>query len=269
MDELLSFWRSMFSSDRFFSEIDVFGFEGVVSMKRFLISCRGVLAVGLFGGVFGGHALGLEQFATGPKNRGIKTIGRLQVFPENRQDNAVYFRNRLVLTLPGKTIVDVAPISRTGRFVYIARDGESVSTFNANLGPKDQLVRITEITEGIFHMRAMIRGVAYKKLYRMSGGSILDALPNSKTAEGPAASPEGVVFYHVASISNAETDAEAPPIYTLRLHFLPAGGDTVRHLPRPIFSTTVGGQLRWLSKTRIRFDFGQGKSAIFNTAQFK
>ncbi|MEE8433782.1 MAG: hypothetical protein V3S64_03250, partial [bacterium] len=192
-----------------------------------------------------------------------------QVFPENRPDNAVYFRNRLVLTLPGKTIVDVAPISRTGRFVYIAMDGEAISTFKANLGPKDRLVRITEITEGIFHMRVMIRGVAYKKLYRISGGSILDALPTSKTAEGPAASPEGVVFYHVASVTKNETDAEAPPVFTLRLHFLPAGGETVRHLPRPIFSTNTIGRLRWLSKTRIRFAFGQGKRAIFNTAQFK
>ena len=118
-------------------------------------------------------------------------------------------------------------------------------------------------------MRVMIRGVAYKKLYRMSGETILDALPTSKTAEGPAASPEGVVFYHVAAITKNETDPEAPPIYTLRLHFLPAGGDTVLHLPGPIFSTDTGGRLRWLSKSRIRFSFGEGKRAVFNTAQFK
>ena len=238
-------------------------------MNRFCISCRAGLAALLLWCVLGGAAQAMEQFAAGPKHRGIKTIGLFQVFPENRQDNAVYFRNRLVLTLAGKTIVDVAPISRTGRFVYIARDGEAISTFHANLDPKDRLVRITEITEGIFHLRMMIGGVAYKKLYRMSGGSILDALPTFKTAEGPAASPEGVVFYHVASIAKNEEDAEAAPIFTLRLHFLPAGGDTVRHLPGPIFSTGTSGRLRWLSKTRIRFSFGQGKRAVFNTAQFK
>ena len=238
-------------------------------MRRFWISWRAVLAALLLCGVLGAQALGMEQFATGPETRGIKTIGLFQVFPENRADNAVYFRNRLVLTLPGKTIVDVAPISRTGWFVYIAKDEEASSTFKAKLGPQDKVVRITEITAGIFHVRVMIRGVAYKKLYRISGGVILDALPTSKTAEGPAASPEGVVFYHVASIVQDETDAEAPPVFTLRLHFLPAGSDTVRHLPGAILSTTSRGRLRWLSKTRIRFAFGEGKWAIFNTAQFE
>lgn len=238
-------------------------------MKRFWISCGGLLAVVLPGVFLGVQALGLEQFAASPQHGGIKISGQFQVFPENRRDNAVYFRHRLVFTLPGKTIVDVAPISRTSRFVYIARDGEAISTLKANLSPGDKLIRITEITEGIFHLRAMIGGVAYKKLYRVSGGSILDALPTSKTAEGPAASPEGVVFYHVASITRDETDAEADPVFTLRLHFLPAGGDTVRHLPSPIFSASSTGRLRWLSKTRIRFSYGEGKGTTFNTALFK
>lgn len=238
-------------------------------MKRFWSLSAGVFAFFLFWGPWGGAAWGMEQFAAGPNNTGIKTIGVFQLFPENRVDNAVYFRSRLVLTVPGMTIVDLAPISRTGRFVYTASDGSAGSTLKANLEKNDKLIRITEITEGIFHMRVMIGEVAYKKLYRVSGGSILDALPNSKTAEGPAASPEGVVFYHVAAITRNETDIEAPPIFTLRLHFLPAGGETVRHLAQPILSTGVTGRLRWLSKSRIRFSFGDEKQAVFNTAQFK
>lgn len=240
-----------------------------MTIKRFWISCGGVLAVALPVIVLGVHALGAEQFAASPQHRGIQDRGQFQVFPENRRDNAVYFRGRLVFTLPGKTIVDVAPISRTSRFVYISRDGETRSTLIAKLAAGDKLIRITEITEGIFHLRALIGGVAYKKLFRVSGGSILDALPASKTAEGPAASPEGVVFYHVASVARDETDVEADPVFTLRLHFLPAGGDTVRHLPDPILSAGSRGRLRWLSKTRIRFSYGDGKRTTFNTARFK
>ena len=238
---------------------------GGQALSRFFI----FLLLGLFftAGSDAG-AFGAEQFSAGPNNRGVLSVGAYQVFPENRPSNGVYLRNRLVFTDPGFAIVDILPVSTTGRFVYLALDDAGNAVLKAYTRGADRLIRITEISPGFFQVLMFLKGLSYKKLYRIKDQKIVDALPSSRTADGPVVGPEGIVFYHIASIDRREETTEGPT-FVFRLHLVQFNEDRTRHLSHAITNKRPRVRLRWLSNDRIRVRLTQGRRVTIRVSRFR
>lgn len=206
-----------------------------------------------------------EPLPAGPANRGVVNVGNYQIFPENRPGNAVYGENVLLLSLPGQVIQDVSPLPAKNRFIYLARQGESRMVAVRN-GANDPPPRVTEVSPGYYFVVTVLDGVAYKKLLRVTGTSLLDLLPLSKTADGVTVGPKGLLFFH---IGKAEPRAEGTSVYSLGIHFAPFDENRVRHLPEPVQNTQPTLTFKWLDDSRFRFTLADGTATTLSTADLK
>ena len=210
-----------------------------------------------------------EQLPSSPNHRGISRYDPYLVFPENRQGNGVYFNNKLVLEAREKSIVDVLPLSVEGRFIYYARDVEGNGTLGAHVKPADRPPRVRAVASGFYHVVLVLNGVVFKKLYRIVDSSILDLLPNSKTADGAIAGPGGVVFYHVASATREENDGQTGSTFGLRLHLALFDEERSRHLDYMITNALPRLTMGWLDDTRIEIGLADGRTEILSVSQFQ
>lgn len=206
-----------------------------------------------------------EPLSAGPANRGVVNVGSYQIFPENRPGNAVYGENVLLLSLPGQVIQDVAALPAKNRFIYLARQGESRTVAVRN-GANDPPPRVTEVSPGYYFVVTVLDGVAYKKLLRVTGASLVDLLPLSKTADGVTVGPKGLLFFH---IGKAEPRADGTSMYSLGIHFAPFDENRVRHLPEPVQSTQPSLAFKWLDDSRFRFTLADGTATTLSTADLK
>jgi hypothetical protein len=206
-----------------------------------------------------------EPLPAGPANRGLVTVGSYQIFPENRPGNAVYGENVLLLSLPGQVIQDVAALPAKNRFIYLARQGEN-RTVAVRTGASDPPPRIMEVSPGYYFVVTVLDGVAYKKLLRVTGASLVDLLPLSKTADGITVGAKGLLFFHIGKM---EQQVDGSSAYSLGIHFAPFDENRVRHLPEPVRNTQPALAFKWLDDTRFQFTLADGTATTLSIADLK
>jgi hypothetical protein len=229
----------------------------------FLLS--GLLLGVPFAVLLGGPAVAAEPLQTGPTHRGVVTVGNYQIFPENRAGNGIYADNVLMLSLPGQTLLDVGNLPPKGRFVYMARQGET-RTVGVRGGANDPPPRVTEVSPGYFYVVTVLDGAAYKKLYRVQGATLTDLLPLSKTADGVTVGEKGILFFH---IGKADEPDGANPTFAIGVHLAVLGEARVRHLPKALQNTLPTLKMKWLDDARFEFTLADGTSETLNTSQFQ
>jgi hypothetical protein len=216
-----------------------------------------------------GRAGGAEQFPSSPNHRGIAPFDPYLVFPENRPGNGVYLNNELIFSAGGRTVLDVLGLPVDGRFIYFSRNGAGAGTLGAYVLPSDAEPRITEVTDGFYHVVLVLGGVVYKKMYRIIDDNVLDLLPSSKTADGPLAGPAGVVFFHVASAVREDANGQATSAFGLKLHLALYGDERTRHLDYLIVNGLPRLKLSWLDETRLEVGLADGRTEVLSTSQFQ
>jgi hypothetical protein len=209
-------------------------------------------------------ALG-ETLATGPNNRGVITIGSYQVFPENRPGNGVYNESVLVLSLPGQTIHDIINLPPRNKFIYLARQGESRTVAVKN-GPNDPPPRVTEVTPGYYFVVTVLDTVAYKKLLLVAGGTLVDMLPLSKTADGVTPGQKGIVFFH---IGKADQRPDGRSVYSIGVHFVSFEDGKVRHLGEAVENGLPSVSFKWINESAFQVKLSDGSTQTLNIADLK
>jgi hypothetical protein len=202
---------------------------------------------------------------TGSTHRGVVSVGNYQIFPENRVNNGIYADSVLMLSLPGQTLVDVGTLPPKGRFVYLARQGET-RTVGVRSGAGDPPARIAEVSPGYFYVVTVLDGAAYKKLYRVQGATLTDLLPQSKTADGVTVGEKGILFFH---IGKADEPEGAVPTFAIGLHLAVLGEARVRHLPNSLRNTLPTLKLKWLDDSTFQYTLADGTSETLSVSQFK
>jgi len=211
-----------------------------------------------------------KRFPAGPQHKGMVTTGTVTVFPENRPGNAVYLNNRMILSVPQQTITSVTPLPQEGRFVYLARDEEGQVRLHLYLLPIDPSPRITAVAPDYYHVVMVIGGVVYKKFYRVvQKSTVVDLLPQSKTADGMAVGAPGIVFYHVANVRDRPGDGPPTKEFGLVLHLMLFEEDAPRSLNYAIYNTLPRLELRWLDAARIEFRLANGSTEVLSVSQFQ
>jgi hypothetical protein len=200
----------------------------------------------------------------------LATTGPFTLFPENRAGNAVYLNNRLVISLPGRLLTYVLPLPQGGRFVYLSRDEGGQTQLGVYLPPSDPAPRVTEVKEGFYHAVMSIAGVVYKKFYRVvDNATIVDLLPGSKTADGLVGGGPGIVFYHVASMSNLPGNGPTRQQFGMVVHLMLYEEDTPRNLNFIINNALPRLKLQWLDNTRIQYRLTDGTTDVLSISQFQ
>lgn len=234
---------------------------------------RGALPVLLWcllaGPLCSGSAVAAEQFPSSPNHRGIAPFEPYLVFPENRLGNGVYLDNQLVFESRERTVVDVLALPAEGRFAFFALNPQGQGALDVFVKGNDAKPRIQELTPGFFHVVMVLDGVVYKKMYRIIDNNVLDLLPSSKTADGPVAGPEGVVFYHVATAIRETEDGQSKRGFGLKLHLALFEDERTRHLDYLITNQLPELRISWLDSTRIEIGLADGRTEVLSLAQFQ
>ncbi|MEE8395009.1 MAG: hypothetical protein V3S29_03070 [bacterium] len=233
-------------------------------LAPFLVPCL------LLGAVAPGAALAGPERATDASHRGVVSFEPYQVFPENRPNNAVYLNNRMVLSLPGETVVFVKPLAKEGRFAYLTINEFAETNLRVFLPPTDPAPRIRQVAPPLYHVVMVMDGVVYKKMYRiLQGNTILDLLPTSKTADGAAVGETGVLFYHVSSVSR-DAEGEDPALqFGLRIHLVLFEEERLRTLDYSVINTLPSLLLSWLDEASVQYQLADGRMETLSIAQFQ
>ncbi|MBI4082569.1 MAG: hypothetical protein HY423_08160 [Candidatus Lambdaproteobacteria bacterium] len=211
-----------------------------------------------------------RQFPADARHTGMVQLGPYTVFPENRPDNGVYLNNRLLLSLPRQTIIQILPLPAEGRFAYLARAEDGKVQFGASVLPADAPPRIVAVSPGFYHAVLTLGGVVYKKLYRVvQERSIVDLLPISRTADGMTAGPKGVAFYHVATAEDKGPAGQSVKTFGIGLHLMLFAEDQVRHLNHGVVNTLPRLDLKWLDDQRLEYKLADGRGEVLSVAQFQ
>jgi hypothetical protein len=210
-----------------------------------------------------------RELPTDPAHRGIVPFGPYQIFPENRPGNGVYLNNRLVLSVPEHTITGVKPLVKEGRFAYVVRSRFGGTELGVYLPTAEPPPRIKPIAEGFYHAVVVIDGTVYKKLFRLVRDTIVDLLPNSKTADGMTVGAPGILFYHVSSVATEEQDGRLVNQFGLRLHLALFEEERLRHLDYPIMNTLPRLELAWNGDTGIEVRLADGRVEVLSISQFQ
>lgn len=213
----------------------------------------------------------LQELPAGQNHRGIVSEGPYQIFPENRIANAVYYDNKLEFSLPDESILHIVPLPEEGRFAYLARDGEGNTRLGVHVRPQDGEVRIRRIAEGYHHAVMRLDGVVYKKLYRvLDGERLMDLLPRSKTGDGAVAGDKGVVFYHVATAEERETDAGGTEnLFGMQLHLSLYDEERVRDLGFLVQNRLPRLSLEWADADHVSYTLADGRTEDVSLSQFQ
>ncbi len=210
------------------------------------------------------------EFSSDSEHRGVVSIDAFQIFPENRPGNAVYLKNRLVVSLPEQTIVTIKPLPAEGRFVYLSRNVFGNTELGVHLPPTDPAPRVKKIAEGVYYAVMLMEGIAFKKVFRIvQENTIEDVLPTSKTADGITAGGRGLLFYHVASASTTEEDGRTVYQFALRLHLLMYEEERLRNLDYPIINTLPRLKLAWKDDSSVQYQLADGRVEVLSLAQFQ
>ena len=84
-------------------------------------------------------AYGAQELRGDAVHRGVVDFAPYQIFPENRPDNAVYFENRLIFTVPNETILQLLPLPKEGRFAYAAAAADGTTRVGLFLQPPNSI----------------------------------------------------------------------------------------------------------------------------------
>ena len=210
-----------------------------------------------------------RQFPTDTAHRGIVPTGPYQIFPENRPGNGVYLDNRLLLSITEHTITAVKPLAKEGAFVYLLQKPEGGFDLGVQLDSAEPKPRITEVARNFYHAVIVIDGVVYKKFFRVVRAGIVDLLPNSKTVDGMTVGGPGVLFYHVASMSQGDQDGRVVNQFGLKLHLALFEEERLRNLDYPIQNTLPRLKLAWRGDTDIEVHLADGRVEILSISQFQ
>ncbi|MCZ6748204.1 MAG: hypothetical protein O7D96_02845 [SAR324 cluster bacterium] len=218
-----------------------------------------------------GSAWAVQELDAGPDHRGIVTFEPFRIFPENRAGNAVYFRNRLIFSLPGQTILHILALPKEGRFAYLVQDAQGKNRVGLYLQPQDKEMRLTPVGDTFAHAVMALDGIIFKKLYRVSEELTLsDQLPSSKTADGAAAGERGVAFYHVATVSERAGPGGAPQKeFGMRLHVSLYDDARVLHLSFPVQNALPELTLRWQDPEHLVYTLADGREEVLSLSQFQ
>lgn len=207
---------------------------------------------------------------TDAEHRGIVPFGPYQVFPENRPGNGVYLNDRMVISLPERTIVHVMPFVKKGRFVYLSQNVFGNAELAVHLPPTDPAPRVKKVAEDFYYAVMVMDGIVYKKVYRVVQDSqIVDVLPGSKTAAGVTPGEAGLLFYHVSGASTREQDGETIYEFNLRLHLLMYEEERMRNLDYPVVNTLPRLRLAWKDANSIEYTLADGRVEVLSLAQFQ
>lgn len=227
-----------------------------------------VMAVVCFAPVAAGA---LEELPANQEHRGVVMVDLYQIFPENRLDNAVYYDNRLVLSVANQTISHISPLPKEGRFVYLAKDAQGKSQVRVYVQHQDRQARVETIAPGHHFVVVVLDGVVYKKLYRVvEGNRLVDLLPQSKTADGAQAGEPGVVFYHVSTVVEREgVGDETYKEFGIRLHLSAFDSERLLDLDFPIFNALPELKIEWVGPNQIMYTLADGRQELISISQFQ
>ena len=215
-------------------------------------------------------AMAGREFPSDSDHKGIIKFDAYEVFPENREGNAVYQDQKIILSEPGKTITHVLPLPEEGRFLYVTRDETGKMNLGVKLKDTDLKPRITEFGHNVFFVVMVMNEVVYKKVYRVvQNNTVQDLLPSSKTADGVTAGKVGVLFYHVASINREGSTGSGTTDFNLRLHLVLFEEERLRHLDYPIINTLPSLKLDWEDETSASYTLADGRQETLSIAQFQ
>ena len=204
------------------------------------------------------------------EHKGIVKAGPYQMFPENRPGNGIYLKNHLLVSSPGNTIIQVLPLAKEGRFIYLTRDAAGQYKVGVRLTPSDPPPRLKRLADGLYYAVMVIEEVVYKKVYRVvQDGTIVDVLPRSKTADGMTAGGTGLLFYHVSGAETIEQDGRTIYQFALRLHLLMYQEERLRNLDYPVINTLPRLQLAWKNDASVEYTLADGRVEVLSTAQFQ
>ena len=230
----------------------------------------------LIGLLLAGMALTASGAAAGPalitdsEHKGVVAAGPYQIFPENRAGNGVYLNNQLMVSSPGNTIIQVVPLLKEGRFVYLARNAAGRSEVAVRLAGSDPPPRLKRLADGLYYAVMVIEEVVYKKVYRvLQDGVIVDVLPRSKTADGMTPGESGLLFYHVAGAETIEHEGKTIYQFALRLHLLMYQEERLCNLDYPVINTLPRLQLTWKNDASVEYTLADGRVEVLSTAQFQ
>ncbi|MDH4225175.1 MAG: hypothetical protein OEW12_05975 [Deltaproteobacteria bacterium] len=208
-----------------------------------------------------------QEMATDNQHRGLVAFGNFGLFPENRTNNAVYVNQRLILTLPGRTIVYVLPLPQEDRFAYLAVDDKERLEVGVHMKPGDPKPVLSRVSPGFYYLVASLDGVVYKKLFHaVQKSSLVDLLRYSKTADGVTPGPKGVVFYHVRPKENDPAHAGQVP---LGIHLALSDEVRVRNLPYAVYDKNAVITLKWQGEDAIQVIHSDGKPEVISLSQFR
>lgn len=223
-----------------------------------------------------GMALAASGAAAGPalptdgEHKGIVAAGPYQIFPENRPGNGIYLNKQLLVSSPGNTIIQILPMPREGRFVYLTRNEAGRSVVAVRLAASDPPPRLRRLADGLYYAVMVIEEVVYKKVYRVvQDGTIVDVLPRSKTADGITPGKSGLLFYHVAGAETIEQDGKTIYQFALRLHLLMYQEERLRNLDYPVINTLPRLKLAWKNDASVEYTLADGRVEVLSTAQFQ
>ena len=205
-----------------------------------------------------------------PEHRGMIQVDPYVLFPENRAGNAVYLNNEMLLSLPGRTIIDVLPLPVEGRFAYVASNEAGEMELGVQKRDQDGAVRIDKISKDVFHAVMVLDGVVYKKMFRLIENKILDLLPSSKTPDGAVAGPGGVVFFHVASTTMEDrSDGTQKQVFGLKVHVTQGEEERLKSLSYLVQNGLPKLEFSWVDETTIRYKLSDGKQEEVSLSQFQ
>jgi len=210
----------------------------------------------------------IKSFNRDAAHRGAQAVGEFHIFPEQRQGNVLYFKQKLITSDPEQTILDAyttAPDIKS--IVYLNRNAQGKLEPQYIDQSKAQKVKLLHIDQEFY--RILDRATGRSKVFRIYKNRFNRILPNYKSTKGVVVSASNAALYHIRS-SKPLPDFEGRPQreYLFHIHVVSRKGTKVRSFTDlGIQSTSAQLKLFWETDTILGYTTFNGETRYINTEE--
>ena len=212
---------------------------------------------------------GYEQYSLDEKHRGILSLGKFQIFPENRIGNALYLEHQQLISFPDRVIFIAREVQGTDLVAYLYRNNSNEVLLDI-YDPSDSII-FKQIDPELYEI--WIPQLRARRLFRIYQNDIVPLLPKAKTATGLTPSSSHAAFYHISASEKVLSEENEGPsnqrIYTFRIHIVNRQKAGYRTIPRfRIRNTAPSLKMEWLNQTTLQYQLSNGTIGSINVQEW-
>ncbi len=213
--------------------------------------------------LFSWQATAAETYELDSEHRGVLYLGDYQIFPENRLGNALYYKYKLLISVPDRQILKFYEIPETQSLVYLYADAQQALALDVYDFSEEKESKIKRVDNEFYEV--WLSG--NRKIFRIYQNDLVGLTSHLKTATGLTPSHSHIAYYHIESSEVVSADDEAEHrIYYFRIHVMKRSDINPIKLSEVIQDTQASLKLTWIDARTLSYRLSDGTSHEIDVA---